>query len=213
MSVFQQPVRPIRATCQVAGLCSNPFIWPNHNLSFGQCPGLQGYAYVSFDDDVLRASAQADPAGFVADLPDKVVLDEAQRVPALFTSIKAAVDRDRRPGRFILTGSANVLLVPRLADSLAGWLEILRLHPLAQAELAHKPPGFLDALFDAGFKARTRSRLGPELLERIAGGGYPAALARPAARRRAAWCRDYMDSPLPASLISSKWMRSRVSLR
>src|SRR5438105_477849 len=94
-----------------------------------------GYAYITFDDDVMLASAQADPMGFVADLPDRVVLDEVQRMPEIFTTIKAAVDRDRRPGRFILTGSANVLLLPKLADSLAGRMEILRLHPLAQAEL------------------------------------------------------------------------------
>jgi predicted AAA+ superfamily ATPase len=159
-----------------------------------QVGNAKGYAYVSFDDDVQRASALADPMGFVADLPDRVILDEVQRVPALFTSIKAAVDRDRSPGRFILTGSANVLLVPRLADSLAGRLEILRLHPLAQAELADRRPGLLEALFGAGFKARPRPRLGRELAERIAAGGYPAALARPAARRRAAWYRDYIDT-------------------
>ena len=46
-----------------------------------------GYAYISFDDDVRRASAEADPVGFIADLPDKVVLDEVQRVPGLFTSL------------------------------------------------------------------------------------------------------------------------------
>jgi len=159
-----------------------------------QVGDAKGYAYISFDDDVQRASAQADPVGFVADLPHKVVLDEVQRVPTLFTSIKAAVDRDRRSGRFILTGSANVLLVPRLADSLAGRLEILRLHPLAQAELAHRRPGFLDALFGAAFETRTQPRLGRELADRIAAGGNPAALARPAARRRAAWYRDYIDT-------------------
>ncbi len=151
-----------------------------------------GYAYLSFDDDVLRASAEADPLGFVGDLPDKVVLDEIQRVPHLFTSLKAAVDRDRRPGRFILTGSANVLLVPRLADSLAGRMEILRLHPLAQAELAARLPDFLDNLFNADFRTGTYPRLGRELAERIAGGGYPAALARATPRRRAAWYRDYL---------------------
>jgi predicted AAA+ superfamily ATPase len=153
-----------------------------------------GHAYVSFDGDVLRASAQADPVGFVADLPDKVVLDEVQRVPALFTALKAAVDRDRRPGRFILTGSANVLLVPRLADSLAGRMEILRLHPLAQAELAELQPGFLGTLFGEGFKTNQKARLGKELAERIAAGGYPAALARPSSRRRATWYRDYIET-------------------
>ena len=85
-----------------------------------------GYEYITFDDDVQLAAAQADPVGFVADLTDRTVLDEVQRVPALFLSLKTAVDRNRRPGRFILTGSANVLLVPKLADSLAGRMEILR---------------------------------------------------------------------------------------
>jgi predicted AAA+ superfamily ATPase len=92
----------------------------------------KGYGYVSFDDDVALAAAQADPVGFVGDLPDRTVLDEVQRAPWLFTALKTAVDRERTPGRFILTGSANVLLVPKLADSLAGRMEILRLHPVAQ---------------------------------------------------------------------------------
>lgn len=153
-----------------------------------------GYAYISFDDDVLRASVLADPVGFVADLPDKVVLDEVQRVPELFTALKVAVDRDRRPGRFILTGSANVLLVPRLADSLAGRMEILRLYPLAQSELAAKQPDFLDALFGEGFKTKQHARLGKELTDRIASGGYPAALARPSSRRRVTWYREYIET-------------------
>lgn len=77
-----------------------------------------GYEYITFDDDVQLAAAQADPVGFVAGLAERTVLDEVQRVPTLFLALKSAVDRDRRPGRFILTGSANVLLVPKLADSL-----------------------------------------------------------------------------------------------
>lgn len=153
-----------------------------------------GYAYTSFDDDVLRSAAQADPVGFLADLPEKAILDEVQRIPELFTTLKSAVDRDRRPGRFILTGSSNVLLLPKLADSLAGRMEILRLHPLAQAELLTQPPGFLDALFGGGFKAVPQARLGKELAERIASGGYPAALARALPRRRATWYRDYIET-------------------
>lgn len=154
-----------------------------------------GYAYVSFDDDVQRAAAQADPVGFVADLPDKAVLDEVQRVPTLFTSLKAAVDKRRQPGRFILTGSANVLLVPTLADSLAGRMEVLRLHPLAQSELTGTEPAFLDTLFGKGFKAAAAGRrLGKTLATHVAAGGFPAALARSTARRRAAWYRDYADT-------------------
>lgn len=69
-----------------------------------------------------------------------------QRVPKLFTALKVDVDRRRTPGRFLLTGSANVLLVPHLADSLAGRMEILRLFPLAQCELSRRKSRFLDHL-------------------------------------------------------------------
>ncbi len=153
-----------------------------------------GYVYFNFDDDVARAAAQADPIGFVGDLPNRAILDEVQRVPTLFAALKTAIDRKRSPGRFILTGSANVLLVPRLVDSLAGRLEMLRLHPLAQCELGRRKPRFLDMLFTGGFKTRTSERLAGELIKRIVAGGYPAALARPAERRRAAWYRDYLDA-------------------
>ncbi len=152
----------------------------------------RGYAYFSFDDDVA-AAARADPAGFINDLPARAILDEVQRVPELFTALKLAVDRDRTPGRFILTGSANVLFVPRLADSPAGRMEILRLHPLAQCELAGKVPSFFDRLFTGAFPTRSYERLGEELFERIVSGGYPAALAR-GTHRRSAWYRDYVGT-------------------
>lgn len=89
----------------------------------------RGYRYVSFDDDATLAAARGDPVGFVSGLPARTILDEVQRVPDIFTSLKVAIDRRRTAGRFILTGSANVLLVPRLADSLAGRMGVLRLHP------------------------------------------------------------------------------------
>ena len=108
--------------------------------------------------------------------------------------IKAAVDRRRVPGRFILTGSANVLLLPKLADSLAGRVEIVRLHPLAQCELAGRAGSFLDRIFARSFKAGTSDRLGTGLVQRVVAGGYPAALARATARRRMAWYRDYIES-------------------
>ena len=153
-----------------------------------------GYVYHTFDDDVLRAAASSDPVRFVGDLGDRVILDEVQRVPELFTSLKAAVDRNRTPGRFILTGSANVLLVPMLADSLAGRMEILRLHPLAQAELAGIRGDFPARLFKGEFKIASHQRLGYELAERIVAGGYPAALVRSTPRRRAVWYRDYIET-------------------
>jgi len=155
----------------------------------------RGFTYLSFDDDVQRSAAQFDPVGYVADLPEQVILDEVQRVPELFTSLKAAVDERRKPGRFILTGSAHVLMVPRLADSLAGRMATLRLHPLSRAEIAGNPANFLNALFGRGFRIGVfGSRQGRVLAEHITAGGYPAALSRATVRRRTAWYRDYIDT-------------------
>ena len=154
------------------------------------------YAYISFDDDVARAAADADPAGFVSGLGDRVILDEVQRVPSLFTALKQEIDRNRTPGRFLLTGSSQVLLVPTLADSLAGRLEILRLHPLSQNEMHGGLPNFLDDLFAGSFGTNASNRLADELAVRIAAGGYPAALARNTARRQANWYRNYVETQL-----------------
>ena len=154
----------------------------------------RGYTYFSFDDDVVRSAAERDPLGFVTDLPSKVILDEVQHVPALFSALKSRVDRERAPGQFLLTGSANVLLLPRLADSLAGRMAILRLFPMAQSELAGHPTDFLARLFRGQFQVRRVKRLGVDLAHRIASGGYPAALARTTARRRTAWYQDYVET-------------------
>ena len=159
--------------------------------SFGE---PRGYRYLSFDDEAILAAAERDPVGFVADLPAKSILDEVQRAPGIFASLKAAIDRQRRDGRFILTGSANVLFVPRLADSLAGRMGILRLHPFSQCEVEQRRPRFIDALFRGVFKTATAERLGAGLCERVAAGGYPAALARRVTARRQAWYRDYVEA-------------------
>lgn len=171
-----------------------------------------GYGYITFDDDVQLAAARFDPVGFVADLPERVVLDEVQRAPDLFLALKSSVDRRRAPGQFILTGSTNVLLAPMLADSLAGRMEILRLHPLAQCEIAANPPHFLDALFAREFKNRHYDRLGPELAERIVAGGYPAALVRASQRRRLAWYRDYVETLVQRDVRDLARINSRDAL-
>lgn len=156
----------------------------------------RGYRYVSFDDEAVRTAAKGDPIGFVAGLPTRTILDEVQRVPEIFTSLKAIIDRRRTAGRFILTGSANVLLVPRLADSLAGRMGLLRLHPLAQCELVARQPRFLDALFRGSFRTGISEPLGISLAERIVAGGYPAALARRTPVRRRAWYRDLVETQI-----------------
>ena len=176
-------------------------IWPgNVRSDFGGSRQHRDYTYISFDDAVARDGARADPLGFVADLPERVILDEIQHVPELFEALKMEVDRRRVAGRFILTGSTNVLLIPALSESLTGRLQIVRLHPLAQYELAarsapsgsHAGAGFLDALFGDGFEVRQTERLGKRLIERIVAGGFPPACQRPTARRQANWYRDYV---------------------
>ena len=154
----------------------------------------RGYSYVTFDDDVVRRAAEEDPHGFAAGLPERVILDEVQKAPALFGALKVEIDRERTPGRFLLTGSTQVLLMPRLSESLAGRLQTIRLHPLAQCELERCGSDFLDALFAGDFTFERSERLGAELPGRIAAGGYPAALTRPPGRRRANWYHDLVDA-------------------
>lgn len=154
----------------------------------------KGYAYYSFDDVSVRSAANDDPAGFVAGLPDRVILDEVQRVPELFSTIKLAVDRDRTPGRFILTGSANILMIPRVSDSLAGRVEIIRLHPLSRCEFLGGRSGFIDDLFAGTSMMHHADRLGGEIADIVAAGGYPAALSRTNERRRTDWYREYVET-------------------
>lgn len=157
-----------------------------------------GYRYISFDDDNQLQAAKADPMGFIQSLPEKVILDEIQRTPELFLAIKANVDKNRKPGRFLLTGSANMLLLPQLADSLAGRMEIMQLRPLAQSEIASQSPNFLAQVFSADFGATQKQtshiQLGQTLAEIICAGGYPAAIARNSTRRRSKWYQDFIAS-------------------
>ena len=171
-----------------------------------------GYTYMSFDDNVVRDAVSADPDGFVADLPERVVLDEVQRVPQLFLALKRTVDERRTPGRFLLTGSSHVLTVPKLADSLAGRMEVVQLHPLSQAELQHEAPRFLDDLFARRLATRSSTRLGMALAERIVAGGFPPALARPPGRRRANWHRDYINALVERDVAELARIRSLEAL-
>lgn len=114
-------------------------------------------------------------------------------MPDIFTSLKLVVDRDRQSGRFLLTGSADVLLLPKLADSLAGRLEVIRLHPLAQVELRKHEACFLEQLFRADFNMTATQRMGLALAELVVAGGFPAALTRQPTRRLA-WYQAYVQT-------------------
>src|SRR3972149_1219013 len=142
--------------------------------------------YLTLDDATLLAAAQADPTAFVARQEGLVVIDEVQRVPDLLLAIKASVDRNRRPGRFLLTGSANIRLVPRVAGALGGRMEILTLWPLSEGEMEKRGEGFLDAVRRARLPGDPPALTAAEVAGRIVRGGYPGGYAW-AERRRATW--------------------------
>ncbi len=153
-----------------------------------------GRAFVSLDEHNYHRTAAEDPAGFVASLPAAVTLDEVQRAPGLLSAIKRAVDRDRRPGRFLLTGSANLLLVPTVTESLAGRMEIAQLHPLTESEKTRRPGRFLRTLLEGAFEPGIDpDPAGPTLAERLVAGGYPEPLAR-TPRRARQWHRQYLHA-------------------
>ena len=157
----------------------------------------RGGRYLTLDDPATAGLARSDPSALVRGAGDFMVIDEVQHAPELFPAIKRVVDADGRPGRFLLTGSANVFLLPRLAESLAGRMEILPLHPLSQGELAGNESNLVDSLFDAGSwqaGSQTLDRVG--VCERVIAGGFPEAVARAPGERRDAWFRSYVASLL-----------------
>ena len=153
--------------------------------------------YLTFDDAAVLAAARSDPSGFLAGLEGAVVLDEVQRAPELLLALKVAVDRNRQPGRFLLTGSANVLLLPRLAETLVGRMEVLTLWPLSQGEIEDHVEGFLDAVFARSLPPLAgRPEEWATLLDRLLRGGYPEVLSRETEERRAAWFGSYVTTLL-----------------
>jgi len=155
-----------------------------------------GARYITLDDLTTLAAARSDPAGFLAGFAQPLVLDEVQRAPELLVAIKAAVDRKRTPGRFLLTGSANVLLVPQVAESLAGRMEIVTLWPFSQGEIEAVVEGFIDAAFAEAPPSFGRPPSSPKLPERVLRGGYPEAAPLASAERRSAWFDAYVTTIL-----------------
>jgi predicted AAA+ superfamily ATPase len=148
--------------------------------------------YLTLDDPATLQAARNDAAGFVRGL-DRAVIDEVQRAPDLLLAIKESVDKDPSPGRFLLTGSANLMALPRVADSLAGRIAVLTLLPFAQAELAGTPGDLLERLFDGrGLPPVHAPVVGDTLMQRVLHGGYPEALRRRSESRRQAWMDDYV---------------------
>jgi predicted AAA+ superfamily ATPase len=159
--------------------------------------GIAGASYATLDDAGALAAAATDPQGFLDGLGSTAVIDEIQKAPELFPAIKMSVDRDRQPGRFLLTGSANVLMLPQLSESLAGRMEIITLRPLSQGELAGRRERFIDRLME-GKKWRSPAETPgdkAQLAERVCRGGYPEVVQRRSSRRRP-WFASYLTTIL-----------------
>lgn len=181
-------------------LCDTPVVLINGPRQCGKTTLVkqhgQDIPYFTLDDDNLLTAVRADPTGFIKRM-DHVVIDEIQHAPELLRAIKLSTDQDRRPGRFLLTGSANLLAVPEVSDSLAGRMEILTLLPLMQAEIERRENHFLHYALEQSWPGeRIRYREGMSLVNRVLNGGYPEMLARPTAARRIAWASAYLKALL-----------------
>ena len=153
----------------------------------------QGLRYLTMDDELALLSAREDPVGMIRSL-DRAVIDEVQRAPQLLLAIKKSVDEDRRPGRFMLTGSANLMSLPTVADSLAGRMETLSLLPLSQSEIGSRSANWIDSAFAGRILKVDQPALGSDLIDRVLRGGYPEAISRATTKRRVAWARQYIDA-------------------
>jgi len=152
--------------------------------------------YLSLDDATRLSAARADPQGFIRQI-DRAIIDEIQRVPELLLALKLSIDMDRRPGRFLLTGSVNVMSLPAIADSLAGRIEVHALLPLSNAEIAGREPDFLERAQVRDWPAQARADTlgaGDALVAHVLAGGYPEMRSRATPRRRQAWAQAYLST-------------------
>jgi predicted AAA+ superfamily ATPase len=148
--------------------------------------------YYTLDDDNILNSALQDPIGFIKRI-DRGIIDEIQRVPELLRAIKLSVDQNRQPGRFLITGSANLLALPRIGDSLAGRMEILTLLPLSLSEIERRENQFLTLAQTQNWPTVTMSNKFDCLSQAIMG-GYPEMLMRTDTYRRNAWAKSYIKA-------------------
>ena len=152
--------------------------------------------YLTFDDTGILSAAQSNPQGFISGYDDNLVIDEVQRVPEIFLAIKSLVDKKRKAGKFILTGSANVLMLPKVSESLAGRIEILNLFPLSQSEINSSEYNFIDKLFESNFKPNSTARKRNDIVSRVLTGGFPEILSRKDRARQNAWFKSYITTIL-----------------
>jgi len=168
---------------------------------------------LTLDDQATRDAAADDPTGFVAGLTPPVVIDEVQRAPDLLLAIKVRVDRDKAPGQFLLTGSANILTAPGIADALTGRTEYLYLSPFSQGELLGVREAFVAMLFDGRWPQLTTDHVGRHaFVERVVTGGFPAVLDRTEVRRERFFA-SYVDTIIGRDLSTIAHVQDQANMR
>ncbi|GIV14463.1 MAG: hypothetical protein KatS3mg021_2745 [Fimbriimonadales bacterium] len=150
-------------------------------------------AYYSFDDLALLRAAERDPKGFVENLPERAVLDEVQRVPEVLLPLKQRIDAQRKPGMFLLTGSASALTFPQIADALVGRMAPIILYPLSQGEMEGVRESWLQRAFEGDWQIQSVPA-SDDLWLRVARGGYPEAVRLTDPQERTLWLRAYAST-------------------
>lgn len=162
----------------------------------------KGYHFITFDDIDYLASARNNPKGFIADVRKPVIFDEIQRVPELFLPIKVELDSNRIPGQYLLTGSANPLLLPGMRDSMAGRMEVLEMYPLSEGEINNTFDNFIDIIWQhdsiAALPCLKYSR--KELFNIVVTGGYPIVQMQ-SPRKRESWFKNYIKLILQKDIL------------
>ena len=174
-----------------AALVNGPRQWGKTSLVRQHASNM---SYFSLDDPALLEAVRADPVGFIRQ-QDRAIIDEIQRAPQLLMALKLAIDQDRRPGRFLLTGSANLMALPQVSDSLAGRLDIHHLLPLSQSELQRRRNDFLLRALAQDWQFQGPSAMPPgHLTSHVLAGAYPEMRQRTTTACRQAWASAYLTT-------------------
>ena len=188
--------RQLKVSLEIA-MHDTPVVLINGPRQSGKTTLVKDYSptlpYYTLDDDNVLNSVRQDPIGFVKRI-DVAIIDEIQRAPELLRAIKLSVDQNRQPGRFLLTGSANLLALPQIGDSLAGRMEILTLLPLSLAEIQYRENCFIQYAKNQSWPTTAKQLEQSEIILQAITGGYPEMLRRNTTQRRNAWAKSYLQA-------------------
>ncbi len=173
-----------------------------------------GRQVVDLDSPETRDAVEVSPSAFAGAEPP-VFIDEYQHAPAILDAIKAELNRDLRPGRFVLTGSTRYSSLPTAAQSLTGRLHAVTLWPLSQGELRGTEEYFVERLLTdpetlVTPTASTTSR--EEYVDGILRGGFPLAVARPEGPGRSRWFDDYIKLVVERDVAELSSIRQREKM-